>query len=68
MLHPGRVVVAHGQRRIVKRSQQVLPPIPHEGGVLFEAHENKAQMVAVQFQKAGLDHLGGLIVARDFVV
>ena len=68
MLHPRGVVVAHGQRRVIERGQQILPHIPHEGGVLLQAHEDKAQVVAIQFQKAGFHHLGGLIVACDFVV
>src|SRR5699024_11411999 len=43
VLHPCCVVVIHGQRCVVERSQQVLPDVPHLSGVLFQAHEDEPQ-------------------------
>src|SRR5699024_11956492 len=64
VLHPCCVVVIHGQRCVVERSQQVLPHIPHKGGVLFEAHKDEPQVIAVQLHELSFHNLGGLIVAR----
>ena len=63
MLYPRRVVVAHGQRCVVEGRQQILPDVPHLGGVLLQAHKDKPQMVAVQLHELGLYHLSGLVIA-----
>ena len=65
MLHPSRIGTVHGHGGVVEGRQQILPDVPHLGGVLFEAHKDKPQMVAVQFHELGFHNLGGLIVARD---
>ena len=55
----------HGHGCIVESGQQILPDVPHLGSILFKAHEDELQMVAVQFHELGFYNLGGLIVARD---
>ena len=65
MLHPGGVGAVHGHGSVVEGGQQILPDVPHLSGVLFEAHKDKPQMVAVQFHELGPHHFGGLIVARN---
>ena len=65
MLHPGCIGAVHGHGGVVEGRQQILPHIPHLSGVLFQAHKNKTQMVAVQFHELGLHHLSGLVIARN---
>ena len=62
MLYPGCIVVVHGQWCVIQRSQQVLPHIPNLGGVFLHTHEDKVNMVAVQFHQFAFGHLIGLIV------
>ena len=45
MLHPGRIRTVHSHGCIVQRSQQILPHIPHLGGVLFQTHQDKPDHV-----------------------
>ena len=63
MLYPGSIGTVHGHGGVVEGRQQILPHIPHLSGVLFQAHKDKPQMVAVQFHELGLHHLGGLVIA-----
>ena len=61
MLYPGSVGTVHGHGGVVEGRQQILPDVPHLGGVLFEAYKDKPQMVAVQFHELGFHNLGGLM-------
>ena len=65
MLHPGSVRAVHGHRCVVESGQQILPHIPHLSGILFEAHKDEPQVIAVQLHELSFHNLGGLIVARD---
>ena len=62
VLHPGRITIVHGHGCIVEWSQQILPHIPHLGGVLFQTHQDKPDMVAVQLHQLAFHHLKGLVI------
>src|SRR5699024_10301635 len=65
MLYPSGVGAVHGHGGVVEGRQQVLPDVPHLSGVLFQAHEDEPQMIAVQLHELCLHHLSGLIIPRN---
>ena len=65
MLHPGRIGTVHSHRCVVEGRQQVLADVPHLSGVFFQTHEDKPQVIAVQFHELRFHHLGGLVIARN---
>ena len=60
MLHPGSIGTVHGHGGVVEGRQQILPYIPYLSGVLFQAHEDKPQVIAVQFMSWAFTTSAGL--------
>ena len=62
MVHLCGVIILHGGRCIVKRSQEVLPNITDVSGVVLEALEHLPDMASVQLQQPGLYNCLGQII------
>ena len=62
MVHLRGVIILHGGRCIVKRSQEVLSDVADVSGVVLEALEHITDMASVQFQQPGLYNCPGEII------
>ena len=60
--HKGRIVTVDGAGGVEQHGPQVLLDVTDFGGVILQAVHDKLDVMAVQFQKLGLDQLCRIIV------
>ena len=65
MVDEGCVVAVHRDRRVIQRRQQIFLDIADIGGVLPHPFQHILDVGAVDLQKPGLHHLGGVVIPGD---